>query len=191
MASEQRLLRQLIREVLTGFGNKSYGKDGVAGNLHPDGVATGSSSVIRQNGNVLTDEENEEQQEKQSTKQAACCLIVSDDGMILGVSRRDDPTAWGTPGGKVDEGEEPIDAAARELEEEVGLVATKLHPVFSRRDAQGFVTTTFACEVEGEINTDEEGVIRWLHPSVLASDETSPFAGYNRDMFDELGISYQ
>jgi 8-oxo-dGTP pyrophosphatase MutT (NUDIX family) len=190
MRRSDNLLRTYITEVLTGFGNKSYGKDGVAGNLHPDGVSTGSSSVIQQRGNVLTDEDSEEQTEEQSIKQAACCLIMSHDGTILTVSRKDNPLAFGIPGGKVDPGEQPIDAAARELTEETGLFATKLHQIFSRRDAQGFVTTTFACEVEGQIDTDEEGIIKWVHPSVLASDATSPFAAYNRDMFDTLGISY-
>lgn len=182
-------LRAYIREVLTGFGNKEFGKDGVAGNLYPTGTSTGDAGVRpTAHSNVLDDEAAEEQKEEQSTKQAACCLIMTDDGLVLAVSRKDDPSAWGTPGGKVDPGETPEQAAARELTEETGLVAVKLTPVFSKADEHGFVTTTFACEVTGEINTPESGVIRWVHPNVLVSSETSPFADYNRAMFEELGM---
>lgn len=186
--SRRQLLREFINEVLAGFGNKSYGRDGVAGNLHPDGVSTGASQVKGSHGNVLDDEAAEEQQGEQSTKQAACCLIISDDGRILAVSRRNDPTMWGLPGGKVDPGEEPIEAAARELREETGLVATRLSPVYSRGDGQGFVTHTFACEVSGQIETNEEGVIRWVHPSVLVDPASSPFVDYNTKLFKRLNI---
>jgi 8-oxo-dGTP pyrophosphatase MutT (NUDIX family) len=187
VGSERELLKQLIREVLVGYGNKEYGKDGVAGNLHPQGIAAGDAGV-RSNTNVLDDEANEEQQVKQSTMQAACCFIRSDDGMILAVSRKDDPTQWGFPGGKVDAGEDAETAAARELQEETGLVATRLTQIFSMQDGDGYVTTTFACEVEGEINTSESGVIKWVHPNILTNPNSSPFVDYNLAIFKKLGI---
>lgn len=182
------LLRQLIREVLTDFDTKTPGKDGVAGNVFNTGLTTGGAGVRRQNDNILDDEAEDEQQEKQSTKRAACCLIVGHDGTVLCVSRRNNHTMWGMPGGKVDPGEDDETAAARELEEETGLVAKSLHPVFSKRDKQGFVTTTFACEAEGQIDTDEEGLIRWVSPSLLVNDAHSPFTDYNRDLFAKLGM---
>lgn len=183
-------LKTYICEVLSAFGDKEFGKDGVSGNLYPTGAATGDAGIRPQaHSNILDDEENDAEEMNQDVQQAACCLVMSQDGTILGVSRKDDLTAWGTPGGSVDPGETPEQAAARELEEETGLTAAKLHPVFSKRDAQGFVTTTFACEVEdGEINTPESGIIRWIHPSVLANDASSPFAAYNRELFKALGI---
>jgi 8-oxo-dGTP pyrophosphatase MutT (NUDIX family) len=146
------------------------------------------ASIRGSNDNVLNDEDDEEQQRKQNTKQAACCLVLADDGKVLAVSRRDDPNAWGMPGGKVDPGEEPMEAAARELKEETGLDATRLHQVFVKQDADGFVTYTFACEVEGQINTEESGVIRWVHPSVLTDPTVSPFTDYNVELFKRLGL---
>jgi len=174
------LLRQLIVEVLDGFGNKNLGKDS-GNNLRYD------VPILKRGGNVLTDEDQDAEKEDQSTQKAAVCLIMSDDGKVLAVSRRDDPTAWGLPGGKVDPGEEPIQAASRELAEETGLVASRLHPVFSSGDSSGFVTTTFACEATGHIDTDEEGVIRWVDVSVLLDPSTSPFADYNQKLFNKLG----
>jgi len=41
---------------------------------------------------------------------------------ILGVSRKDDHDDWGLPGGKVSEGETPVEGAIRELHEETGYV---------------------------------------------------------------------
>ena len=118
-------------------------------------------------------------------KLAACCLILSDDGKVLAVSRKDDPTAFGLPGGKVDPGETPAQAAARELREETGLVASNLRPVFVRGEGDGYTTHTFACEVEGEINTSESGAVRWVRPEVLFA---GPFGEYNRRLWSKLGL---
>lgn len=127
----------------------------------------------------------EEVDDMENEKQAACCLIISDDGKVLAVSRKDDPTAFGLPGGKVDPGETPEEAAARELREETGLVASNLRKVFVRKEDDGYTTHTFACEVQGEINTPESGVIRWVTPEVLFA---GPFGGYNRRLWAKLGL---
>jgi ADP-ribose pyrophosphatase YjhB (NUDIX family) len=179
---EERVLRTYIREALAGFGlAEPFG-----GNLRPDAAVAGSVGTgSEQNGSLLGDEDKEDDQALQSTKQAACCLIMSADGKVLAVSRKDDPNAFGLPGGKIDAGETPEEAAGRELQEETGLTATALHQVFTRKDADGFVTTTFACEVQGQINTPEAGVIRWVTPEVLFN---GPFGSYNRRLWAKLGL---
>lgn len=52
--------------------------------------------------------------------------ILRRDGQILACQRRLTdrfPGRWEFPGGKVEEGEDPVDALRRELEEELGIMA--------------------------------------------------------------------
>ena len=48
-------------------------------------------------------------------KEAACVLIVTNSANVLMVTRKEDQTKFGLPGGKVDMYETPIKAATREL----------------------------------------------------------------------------
>jgi 8-oxo-dGTP pyrophosphatase MutT (NUDIX family) len=182
----KKLLRQYIREVLGGADPHATGKDSHAGNLYSTGHGQMPAIVRRQGGNVLDDEKAEEEATLQNEKQAACCLILSDNGRVLAVSRKDDPTAFGLPGGKVEQGETPAQAAARELREETGLIATSLRRIFVDKDSTGYTTTTFATQVKGEINTSESGVVRWVTPDVLFA---GPFGDYNKRLWMKLGLS--
>ena len=179
----ERLLRQFITEVLNAPNPGGMGKNNASAMLYPD--SNGMPVGVKPSTNILDDEADEEQMAKQTEKQAACCLILSDDGKVLAVSRKDDPTAFGMPGGKVDPGEDAETAAARELQEETGLVATKLHQVFVRKETDGYTTTTFVAEVTGEIDTPESGIVRWVTPDVLFA---GPFGTYNKLLWKKLGL---
>jgi 8-oxo-dGTP diphosphatase len=182
------ILRAFIREAL----GQNFGSRGLARFVAPDNVR--GSSGVEMSGHLASNTEDDFDNEQATKKCAACCLIIAEDGKILMVSRRDDPSKFSFPGGKVDPGEQPIEAAKRELEEETGLVATALHPIFVGQDGP-YECTTFACEVEGghvaldDIDTDEEGLIRWGDPSVLLDVQTCPFVEYNKQLFGHLGLS--
>lgn len=118
-------------------------------------------------------------------KRAACVLIVSNDGKILSVARKNDPSKIGLPGGKVDPGETIESAARRECYEETGLWSTNLKEIFKMVDGE-YETTTFSCDVEGLIETQESGHISWVTREMLVDPTISPFARYNAEMFSRM-----
>jgi 8-oxo-dGTP pyrophosphatase MutT (NUDIX family) len=182
-----RILKEFITEVLAGLNSNPSTDSGGGNPLYTTGRDDADSGVRPGAGkNVNADSEDDAQAANQDAHAAACCLILNDDGEVLAVSRKDAPDQFGLPGGKIEPGgETPEQAAARELQEETGLTAKSLHQVFVRTDGDGFVTHTFACEPEGQIDTDEAGVVRWVHPEVLFN---GPFGDYNRELWAHLGL---
>jgi 8-oxo-dGTP pyrophosphatase MutT (NUDIX family) len=124
-------------------------------------------------------------------RQAVCVFLSNTQGLLLAVSRKDNPEIWGFPGGKVEEGEELSDAAIRECREETGLNIFNLHPVYTGicKGEVDFLTTTFIADFNYfEINSigsseEETGIIAWVKPEVLTS---GPFGKYNRELLDSL-----
>jgi 8-oxo-dGTP diphosphatase len=59
-------------------------------------------------------------------KRVVAALIVKDGKLLVCQRTRHQtmPLKWEFPGGKIEEGEQPRDALRRELEEELGIVAT-------------------------------------------------------------------
>lgn len=56
------------------------------------------------------------------------CAVRDDEGALL-LSRREDLNVWNLPGGRVDAGESLAETAAREVEEETGIIAHVGQPI--------------------------------------------------------------
>ncbi|WP_010302317.1 NUDIX hydrolase [Candidatus Odyssella thessalonicensis] len=134
-----------------------------------------------------------------SQKFASCVLIFDANGYILATARKNDPTAFGMPGGKLEIGDDFYQAAIRETQEETGveLSASQLIPVFTAYDGPyeviTFTLSTGALASRPPLAPREgEGICRWITPKDLA---TGFFPVYNVSLFkvlpDSLRSFYQ
>lgn len=122
-------------------------------------------------------------------KFAVCVLIQNQNGQYLAVSRRNDLTQWGFPGGKVDPGETNLHAIVREVKEETGIIlqSDQLIPLYSGmcfgKDGNHFWTTTYLYSSlidEVDPTQSEEGIaIKFLEQEDMTNFQICPFADYN------------
>ncbi|MBB5430407.1 nucleotide triphosphate diphosphatase NUDT15 [Nocardiopsis composta] len=99
---------------------------------------------------------------------AVSAIVLRGDRVLLGLRRgAHGAGTWSFPGGKVDPGEDPATAAARELHEETGLHATGTVPVAwtdDRFPGDGlhFATLHHLVDAEGEpVEREPDKVGRW------------------------------
>lgn len=91
---------------------------------------------------------------------AVVVVIEGAGGAILGVSRPNQPLDVGLPGGSVDAGETPEQAAIREVREETSLEVTVRH--HSTHEYHGHPLHVFvATSVKGEPTSSPEGFVTW------------------------------
>lgn len=109
-------------------------------------------------------------------KRVVAGLIVKDGKLLVCQRTRHQtmPLKWEFPGGKIEAGEQPRDALRRELEEELGILATigdevkriqHEYPNGGMVELRFFVVREFNREIENRIFKD----IQWAEPKALTS----------------------
>jgi len=107
-------------------------------------------------------------------KRVVAGLIVRDGKLLVCQRTRHQtmPLKWEFPGGKIEEGEQPRDALRRELEEELGILATigdevkriqHEYPNGGMVELRFFVVREYKKEIENRIFKD----LQWAEPKDL------------------------
>ncbi len=132
----------------------------------------------------------------QSEMAAAACILIPNQYVtrFLAVSRKENPRAWGLPGGKLEKNESTSTAAIRETYEETGLIIdpSQLSVLTSDQvlgtDGKDYWVTTFLClNTPANIRSmrPEKGTeLAWQEADFLTSKDHSPFAGYHALVMD-------
>jgi len=107
-------------------------------------------------------------------KRVVAGIIVQDDTLLVCQRTRHQtmPLKWEFPGGKIEEGEQPRDALRRELEEELGILATigdEVARIQHEYPNGGIVELRFYVvrEYRGELENRIFREIRWAKPEEL------------------------
>lgn len=105
--------------------------------------------------------------------------LIIRDGKIL-VIKKSDQEHWKVPGGKVEDGESPTDAAVRKTNEEIGVEVELRKPFYSgefQHDDQLFLWHCYLAEIvdgEPEVQEDKCEELAWVEPKELDEMELAP-----------------
>jgi len=95
-------------------------------------------------------------------------LVINRSGLVLVAERSDRPKAWQAPQGGLQPGEEPLDAAARELDEETGIRWSDVTVMAELDEWLGY-------ELPPEARSEKTGrgqVQKWFLVRFLGSDQS-------------------
>jgi len=127
-----------------------------------------SGFLVKRSGGSL--QKDVEEETAHATPAAAIVLITRGD-KVLAVSRGTDYQNMNMPGGGVEAGEKPEEAAVRELREETGLSAHNLIPVCSELAGDKIIYFYRVTKFSGNIRSSNEGIAKWEDPDVVLNSQ--------------------
>lgn len=119
-------------------------------------------------------------------------VLINEEGLILGVSRKDNHSDFGLPGGKMDpeDDNDPTTTAIRECKEETGLDITNLRLVFAIHKS-GNMGYTYLADYSGQINHNEPHVVKWVPMQVLINGSFGRYNEMVSESLSDMGVKYQ
>ena len=127
---------------------------------------------------------------------AAGVLFRAPDGRVLLLRRAGDGDhagEWALPGGGIEAGETPEEAAEREVREEIGAAPHGALRLWTRRIKDGVDFTTFAADVaapfDPSLNDEHDGAVWTLPANAPAPLHPGVVVALARGDMDELGIA--
>jgi len=107
--------------------------------------------------------------------QGALILVVNSEGHVLLLKRHPSakfaPRQWGFPGGKVEEGETPLEAAVRETQEETTLKVKDPQPLGQFSAVEAYLGEEYTGTVEIDFEHTEWA---WVDPQNLTQYDLAP-----------------
>lgn len=153
-----------ITEVIGDYSMKGSRRNDAPGNLRA------GMNVVGYRENVLSDEVSETE-----IPTSVCVIVKGPDGKVLAVSRGGDDNDLNLPGGNITPGEEPEEAARRELWEETGMIATDLVEVYRGLARSRLAVVYKANDASGNLRSSSEGKASWVDPRRMSTGTFGSF----------------
>lgn len=172
-------MKRKLFEIVGDYSMTSTRRMQAPGNMRGATSLSGGRPVRPSLGSVLdieADEAHAAYQAIDKLQKIAVVYIKNEEGKVLAVSKGKDVSNMNLPGGHVKEGEDLETAAARELEEETGVLVRKLYPIHAEvTDSGKYVTVFYAPEWRGKIRSSHEGTAAWVDKQMILGSEYGKF----------------
>jgi len=120
---------------------------------------------------------------------AAATVIVERDGLFAAMRDQDRQFRASFPGGKIDPGETPADAAVREVREETGLDVRAVYSLGVRMASTMVCECFVALEWAGELRPSEEGPVEWATREEILAGAYPEWSAWAFALYDAFKAS--